>query len=201
MKNIFEQGSFHSFQSSYSISQIRLDEARSSIPDSSLFGVIKTTVFISHKHSDLEDLKGILGFLEQQYNVKVYIDSQDPSMPKITSAETAKNIKHRIKQCNKFILLASNAAVESKWCNWELGYGDADKYDKHIALFPFKPKGTSDSDYKGSEYMRIYPSICYCESGSYINGKWTPAGYYVRYQENETDQFISLKEWLANRRG
>ena len=153
MKTIFEQGTF----SKYSLA--RLDEARTPIRENSLYDAGKTTVFISHKHDDIEDLKGILGFLQQTYGVKVYIDSKDPTMPKVTSAETALNIKKRIDQCNKFILLATNGAIESKWCNWELGYGDALKYKKHIALFPFKPKGTPDSEYKGSEYMSIYPCI------------------------------------------
>ena len=27
----------------------------------------KSTVFISHKHSDLEDLKGLIGYLEQYF--------------------------------------------------------------------------------------------------------------------------------------
>ena len=92
----------------------------------------------------MEALKGLLGYLERYFNVKVYIDSKDPSMPKVTSAKTAENIKARIKQCDKFILLATNGAVESKWCNWELGYGDAHKFRSHIALFPLKPKATSD---------------------------------------------------------
>ena len=43
-------------------------------------GQDKTTILISHKHNDLEDLKGLLGFLESTYNVKVYIDSQDPNI-------------------------------------------------------------------------------------------------------------------------
>ena len=122
MKTIFEQGTFHIY------SHVRLDEARSPVVEYSQYAAGKTTVFISHKHDDLEDLKGILGFLQQTYGVKVYIDSQDPTMPKITSAETALNIKKRIDQCDKFILLATNGAIESKWCNWELGYGDARKF-------------------------------------------------------------------------
>lgn len=99
MKKIFEQGSFNQY------SQVRLDESRESVLEHSQYGRRKTTVFISHKHDDLEDLKGVLGFLQQIYGVKVYIDSQDPTMPKVTSAETALNIKTRIKQCDKFILL------------------------------------------------------------------------------------------------
>lgn len=46
-------------------------------------------------------------------------------MPKVTSAETATRIKDRISRCDKFILLATNGAIDSKWCNWELGFGDA----------------------------------------------------------------------------
>lgn len=116
MSTIFEHGSFNAY------SQVRLDEARSPILEHSQYATRKTTVFISHKHDDLEDLMGVLGFLQYTYDVKVYIDSQDSTMPKITSGETALNIRERIKLCDKFILLATNGAVESKWCNWELGY-------------------------------------------------------------------------------
>ena len=119
-------------------------------------------------------------------------------MPKETSAETAKNIKERIKQCDKFILLATNGAIESKWCNWELGYGDAQKYEtEKIALFPLKPKGSYDQDYKGSEYMRLYPYVVYCDgSETYTDGRPVKWGYYVRWHENDKSYIEPLDEWL-----
>ncbi len=194
MKTIFEQGSFLIY------SHVRLDEARLPVVEYSQYGIGKTTVFISHKHDDLEDLKGILGFLQQTYGVKVYIDSQDPTMPKITSAETAHNIKKRIDQCNKFILLATNGAIESKWCNWELGYGDARKFKKHIALFPFKPKGALNSEYKGSEYMNIYPYISYFDgTETYTNGNPIHRGYYVRWNESGSNYITPLDDWFKDR--
>ena len=194
MKTIFEQGVFQRY------SNVRLDEARSSIIEHSQYSVEKTTVFISHKHDELEDLKGVIGFLQQTYGVKVYIDSQDTQMPKIISAETANNIKKRIDQCNKFILLATNGAIESKWCNWELGYGDARKYKNHIALFPFKPKGTYNNEYNGSEYMNIYPYISYFEgTETYTNGNPIPRGYYVRRQEKEKNYITPLSDWFNER--
>ena len=49
MKKIFEQGSFNQY------SQVRLDESRESVLEHSQYGRRKTTVFISHKHDDLED--------------------------------------------------------------------------------------------------------------------------------------------------
>lgn len=191
MRIIFEEGQFDGY------SNVRLDEARSTISTPySQYGYRKTTVFISHKHDDLDSLKGLLGFLEKNYNVKVYIDSKDPNMPKVTSAKTAENIKGRIKQCDKFILLATNGAVESKWCNWELGYGDAQKYKSHIALFPMKPKGTADYTYKGSEYMGLYPHIIYCDgSERYDNGMLVKKGYYV--YDGSQDVAIPLDQWFA----
>ena len=113
MGKLIEQGSFQTY------ADVRLNEARSTINEYSLY-TRKTTVFISHKHDELQDLKGVLGFLQKQYDVKVYIDSQDPSMPKITTATTAANLKARIKKCDKFILLATNAAIDSMFSSWEL---------------------------------------------------------------------------------
>lgn len=194
MKNIFEKGEFSGYQID------SFNEAVGAIKTSYYtFVEKKTTIFISHKHDDLEELKGIIGFLEKKYKVKVYIDSQDMSMPKMTSGETARRIKERIKTCEKFILLATDGAIESKWCNWELGFGDAQKYDsKSIALFPLKDKGTYDSVYKGNEYMEIYPHIVY-RGGNDKNssGEKIPDGYYVRYKEKGKYYLKPLEKWLA----
>ena len=142
MKDIFEQGEF----SKYRINN--LQKSRGVINESVAFNEYvdffeeKVPVFISHKHDDLDDLKDIIGFLEKNFNVIAYIDSRDLSMPKITSGETAEKIKDRIKKCKRFILLATDGAVESKWCNWELGFADAIKGDK-VVLFPMKKKGSN----------------------------------------------------------
>ena len=196
MKKIFTSGEFNDYK------RISLNESRQPISDTIRhfydsnihYTKRETTVFISHKHDDLDDLKGIIGFLEQNYNVKCYIDSRDPSMPKITSGETATRIKQRIKQCDKFVLLASNGAIESKWCNWELGYGDAQKFKDHIALFPFKKK---EEIYKGSEYMEIYPYIVKSYGDETYMGAFLRPGYYVCTKDQDgRDSFISLKTWL-----
>jgi len=192
MRNIFELGEF----SQYRISDLK--EARSFISENFTYGQKITTVFLSHKHDDLDELKNIIGFMQSNYNVKVYIDSRDPSMPVKTSGKTAENLKSRIKQCNKFILLATEGAIESKWCNWELGFGDAHKFRNNIALFPLKPKGSYDSTYKGSEYLSLYPYISYFDgSEKYNDGRIISRGYYVRtIQEDGTGAIEPLSNWL-----
>lgn len=194
MISIFEEGVFSKY------SYRSLNESVGPVLAHSQFSKSITTVFISHKHDDLEELKGLLGFLEQTYNVKVYIDSKDTTMPKITSGDTALNLKERIRKCDKFILLATNGAIESKWCNWELGYGDAQKYKEHIALFPIKPKNSLDILYKGSEYMDIYPHITYY-NGTELYKDSTPIskGYYVRTKEKNGYIITPLSTWFSRR--
>lgn len=196
MKQVFLEGDFRSYK------RTGLYSAREAITESHIpgytgfmtFSAKVPTVFISHKHDDLEDLKGIIGFLEDEYSVKCYIDSRDKSMPNITSGETAIKLKNRIKQCDKFILLASNNAIDSKWCNWELGYGDANKFKDNIALFPFRRYGET---YKGKEYMEIYPHIVEFDDYVWISGKRMDPGYYVSETiTKDRYNLIPLNEWL-----
>ena len=194
MKRILESGQFSNYREGVSLESASMEVANLY---KSYFG--KTTVFISHKHDDLEDLSGLIGFLEKNYNVKAYIDSKDSSMPSVTSGVTASKIKERIRQCDKFILLATDGAVESKWCNWELGYGDSQKFSsKDIAILPLKRKGYSDSSYKGNEYMQIYPYISFYEGNEiYTTGGYVNRGsYVVTDDEKGVHNIIPLENWL-----
>lgn len=193
VKDIFDKSVFNGY---------RVDSINESVQEIyksyNYDGSVKTTVFISHKHDDLDEIKGLIGFLEKRYGVKAYIDSWDKSMPKKTSGVTASRIKQKIKNCDKFILLATNGAIESKWCNWELGYGDAQKFDnRSIALFPIKPEKMNDYEYKGNEYMQIYPHISYySDNERYSNGEKIKEGYYV-CTNTDTGRIITpLRDWL-----
>lgn len=79
MIEVFSQGSFSSYKIEDSRYSGLLTESRS-------FSVgtrraTKRTVFLSHKHSDLEDLKGFIDYMERYYSVECYIDADDPGMP------------------------------------------------------------------------------------------------------------------------
>ena len=135
----------------------------------------ETTVFLSHKHSDGEVLRNC--------GVSVYVDWMDSDMPKHTSGVTATKIKEKISSCQKFILLATESAIASKWCNWELGYGDAHKYRDNIAIMPITE--TSGDTFSGSEYLQIYPVIK-------TKYQFTSGEYYVVDGNTE----IPLGDWL-----
>ena len=196
MIQIFEQGYFKNSRISDSDLKDVLNETKYFSTGGKLS--YKTTVFLSHKHDELDDLKDFIGFLKKNYNVDVYIDSIDPYMPKNTSGATAARIKEIIKKCNRFILVATDAAVESKWCNWELGYGDAQKYKDKIAIVPMKKQGNYDHQYKGNEYLYIYPYIVYYNGTErYRDGTSVQQGYYVCTQDSDENKTITpLRTWL-----
>ena len=140
------------------------------------------TVFLSHKHDEVTVLEDVICMLKN-LGVSIYVDWLDEGMPKETCGDTARRIKEKIKENKKFILLATERAIASKWCNWELGYGDAQKYLDNIAIMPITEKRRDI--YSGSEYLQIYPVI----KSDY---EYILSGCYVEYEGNR----ISLVEWL-----
>ena len=195
MNKIFESGTFSKYRNLANINE-SISATRSCLDGHRM--TTKKTVFLSHKHDELDELKDVIGFLQKEFDVMVYIDSKDKNMPLITSGETAMRIKNIIKQSDKFILLATEGAIDSKWCNWELGYGDALKYQDKIALLPIKPQKSSNISYKGNEYLEIYPYISYFHGYEmYTDGRTIEEGYYVvKIEPDRTKTIEPLSTWF-----
>lgn len=159
--------------------------------------VEKPMVFLSHKHSDLPLLTNVISFLKEEMNVEVYIDSQDKSLPPVPTEETASRIKKVIREAQKFLLLATEDALTSPWCNWELGHGDAIKFPQDIAILPIKENNEADSEYKGNEYLALYPHIVYFDGTEkdFYSNYYSP-GYYVVRKSFFPIKPVSLLEWL-----
>ncbi len=113
-----------------------------------------TSIFLSHCHTDKNIVEQAVAFL-RTLNATIYVDWMDETMPETTSGKTATKIKERIKYNDKFILLATNQAIASKWCNWEIGIADATKLEKDkMCLLPL---ADNQGNWDGSEYLQIYP--------------------------------------------
>ena len=150
-----------------------------------------TTVFISHKHDDLIDLQGLLECLKRDYNVIPYIDSMDKRMPEETCADTAIRIKQVISACDRFLMLATNKALASKWCNWEVGIADKLKLPyNNMAILPMVDN--PHSWYDGNEYLEIYPYV-----DSWVNYGGKKALTVVYKSADGTSRRVSLKDWLS----
>lgn len=156
-----------------------------------------TSIFLSHAHQDKAKIEQAKIFFEN-LGISIYVDWADQTMPEKTSGVTAQKIKDQIITKNdKFILLATNNAVSSKWCNWEVGIADTYKLNKDkIALLPL---ADNNRHWTGNEYLQIYPSI-ERENGYNKNnsGDYIPEGYYVFYPpySDGSRRYEKLETWL-----
>ncbi|MCZ8145309.1 toll/interleukin-1 receptor domain-containing protein [Flavobacterium sp.] len=145
----------------------------------------KFDIFLSHKHSDKELVYKFIKFLES-LNLKIYIDWLDDEMPLITDHVTALKLKDKIKNSKKFVLLATDEAINSKWCNWELGFGDAHKYFESIAILPVTD--SDDGKWTGNEYLKIYPAITISERSN------EQSELFVEFMGKK----VKFTDWLKN---
>lgn len=111
----------------------------------------------------------------------------DTYMPRATSDTTAKRIKEKIPNLQKFIFLATEGAINSKWCNWKLGFGDVKKYPFSIAILPIIDN--RDNCWSGSEYLQTYPIIT-------TDYNYHQGNYYVEFE----GQKVNLVNWLKNQK-
>lgn len=171
VRNTFEKAKGYSILSEF----VNESKIRKSAPN-------EMTIFLSHKHDESEELKDAIALLKK-HGVNVYIDHNDEDMPAHTSGTTADKIKRKIKENRKFVFLATDKAIASKWCNWELGFGDAHKYISNIAILALKEDSTN---WTGNEYLQIYPII----SRKY---SWSDEYYEVEYPDGKK---VDLAMWI-----
>ena len=144
-------------------------------------------IFLSHSHYDAKEVHVTRKFFEN-LGVSIYVDWADDSMPTKTCGETATKIKHKIMMNDKFVLLATDFALMSKWCNWEVGIGDTFKLkEDNIVILPLI---NNTGEWRGNEYLQIYP---YIKGPEYDHMISSPNNYNVHYPDGHE---VSLVSWL-----
>ncbi|PKV52853.1 hypothetical protein ATE84_4982 [Aquimarina sp. MAR_2010_214] len=150
---------------------------------------LKVSLFFSYKHDELEELDSAINFLKG-FDVLIYadyllLDQNTPENPsKATDKQIQQKTEEKIKGNKKFIFLATENAINSKRCKWELRYANTQKPKDHIAIFPIREDYT---DYGGAEYLQKFPYIQKSETN--------PEGYDVK---SPNGNVIELGTWLAS---
>lgn len=127
---------------------------------------LMVSVFVFHKHDELEELDSAINFLNS-FGELVYADWIDEDMYENTTEATKRvhlAIKEKMKANQKFIFLATENAINSKMGKWILGQLHGQKNLEHIAIFPIRG---DYSDYSGEEYLDKYPYIHEIETEVY----------------------------------
>lgn len=140
----------------------------------------KFDIFLSHASKDADLILGVKAILENM-GYKVYVDwIEDSQLDRSrVTPDTADLLRVRMRQSNSLIWVATEAASESKWMPWELGYFDGYK-PKQVAILPLVDNATDV--FKGQEYLALYPVV---DKNRYGNG--------------QTDVFVESagKEWAT----
>ncbi len=139
----------------------------------------KRPVFLSHSHLDESLVLNAVSFIEG-FGGEVYVDWLDPGLPEETDAQTEMLLREKMHSASRFILLASPRALSSRWVPWELGYADASKGMKQVAILPVRE---DNEGFPGNEYLRIYPTIDMTDGKPFVKfpgqEQGTSLGYWL----------------------
>lgn len=143
-------------------------------------------------------MKGLIELLAEQ-GIYIYVDRNDSSMPRITSGETARKIKERIKELQLFFFLGTENGLNSKWCPWELGVADSFKRWEDILIIPV---ADSSGRFKGNEYLQIFKHLGVThDKKAYVVGPGFIKTGEKLFFESTIKSYggISLKDFLSDK--
>lgn len=137
-------------------------------------------VFLSHAYKDGDLILGVKSLIEEQ-GLTLYVDWIDDSeldRGKVTR-NTAKVLRQRMRASSCLVYAYSANAGESLWMPWELGYFDGFK-PAFVWILPLVFE--SDSEFKGQEYLGLYPPV---EKLSSLGGRMNLG--FTRFGEQSVD--------------
>lgn len=147
----------------------------------------KYDIFISHSFKDKLLIEKLIKLFKLD-GINVYVDwIENPELNrKRVTNKTVNIIRESMKNCKSLAYVSTEYSTDSKWCPWELGYGDGYHKGK-VCILPIL--NSEETTFKGQEYLGIYPYIDYVKSDE---GRYH---FYVN-DPNNNDNYCILKEWI-----
>ena len=116
-------------------------------------------IFLSHSYLDHELVYTIVDlFNDAGYSVYVdWIIDEQLDRSKV-DRQTSEILRKRMDSSKGLAYVSTTNIATSKWCPWELGYVDGKKCGR-CAILPVVK--TKHDEFKGQEYLSLYPYIDY----------------------------------------
>lgn len=179
-----------------SVSKIFLREARNTISrvknsnylkelmekKNRAIGATETSVYISFDPGDEEAMISVLLLLDSA-GVKIYPVWADPGFASAHGSNEFDSLRKDIARCSKFVFIASENALKSTRCNWELGIGDGLRYPDSIAVMPVTEQ--RGATWSCPDYLQTYPKLV--TDNDFFIGE-----FFIESPEKK----ISLTDWL-----
>lgn len=114
--------------------------------------------FLSHSFRDADVIRGLRGqILDMRFSVYVdWVEDTQLDRSSVTK-HTADLLRDRMKRCKALLYASSLSAPSSVWMPWETGYFDA--HQGRVAILPIFEADPHNRQYKGQEYLDLYPYI------------------------------------------
>lgn len=147
-------------------------------------------VFLSHSYLDSLEIRTLKALIEEK-GLTVYVDwieDYELDRERVTK-ETAELIRHRMKNCSSLFYAFSENSTKSKWMPWELGYFDG--FKGKVAVIPVKETPQSTDNYKGVEFVGLYP---------YVSITSNEKGIATGYVNESEDKYVTFKEWIDGKK-
>lgn len=144
-------------------------------------------IFLSHAFDDKELVLGVALTLED-LGYTIYLDwRDDPALDrKNVNSATALKLRERMRK-SKCLFFATTANTStSKWMPWELGFKDGQ--NSRSAVLPIQD--ARPDDFKGQEYLGIYPYITQQRSESKQEKLWV---------RRSPTCYVIFEDWLAGK--
>jgi len=156
-------------------------------------------IFVSHSYSDADEILKLKQLIEDMgFTTYVdWIEDEQLDRSKVTK-ESADWLRKRMKQCRSLFFVTSSTSLESKWMPWELGYFDA--FKQRVAILPILEAPAVTNEYKGQEYLGLYPYVTKDRSKSSSDMTlWIceSSGKYVCFN-SWLEGKMSFTHWLRN---
>lgn len=142
-------------------------------------------IFLSHCHEDAILIKGLRDELVE-IGFSVYVDwIEDPQLDRTkVTKDTAAALRVRMRQSKSLLFATSEASKKSVWMPWELGYMDAYTTSR-VAIAPMVADHEAGGEFKGQEYLGIYPYLDKTGSSLWIH--------------KSNSEYVRFGEWLAGK--
>lgn len=139
-------------------------------------------IFLSHSSEDAIYIKALRDYLVEAGH-SVYVDwIEDPQLNRANvTKDTAAVLRQRMNCCRCLLYATSDAARKSVWMPWELGFMDA-KTNSRIAVAPIVDDSAADKEFKGQEYLGLYPYLDKTGTSLYVH--------------SSAASYVGFKRWL-----
>lgn len=143
-------------------------------------------IFLSHRFLDAPYVLQLRDYL-QSLGYSVFVDwIEDPELDreKVTK-KTAARLRKIMSKSESLLFAVSENSLESKWMPWELGYFDGS--GGRVAIVPITERTTRSENYRGQEYLGLYPYLTLEKDMSGRNRLWI---------NKSASKYVTFEEWI-----